>query len=65
VVLPYADAQVMTLPLDESAAKRRKAVTAYCSSMEPAFGKLGRHKMGEKPRAPGNISLLQLPCYSP
>jgi hypothetical protein len=33
--------------------------------MEPVFGKLGRHKMGEKPRVPGNIGLLQLPCYSP
>ena len=29
--------------------------------MEPVFGKLGRHKTGEKPRVPGNISLLQLP----
>ena len=33
--------------------------------MEPVFGKLGRHKTGEKPRVPGNISLLQLPSYSP
>jgi hypothetical protein len=33
--------------------------------MVPAFGKLRWHQTGEKLRVPGNISLLQLPSYSP
>jgi hypothetical protein len=44
---------------------RRLSLSKTCSSTGPVFGKLRRYQTGEKQRVPGNISLLQLPSYTP
>ncbi len=54
----------MNLPLEEISLQATQSSHALLLLVEPVH-KLGRHKTGEKPLVPGNISLLQLPSYSP
>src|SRR3984893_10843242 len=60
LVLPYANAQAMNLHLEEISCQ----VTQDSHAVLLLDG-AGWHQTGEKLRVPGNISLLQLPSYSP
>jgi hypothetical protein len=60
LVLPYANAQAMNLHLEEISCQ-----VTHGSHAVLLLDGAGWHQTGEKLRVPGNISLLQLPSYSP
>ena len=60
LVLPYANAQAMNLHLEEISCQ-----VTHGSHAVLLLDGAGWHQTGEKLRIPGNISLLQLPSYSP
>ena len=60
LVLPYANTQAMNLHLEEISCQ-----VTHGSHAVLLLDGAGWHQTGEKLRVPGNISLLQLPSYSP